>query len=72
MMYSKIEKMVPVYKKYSDKLIAEGVITKESRAELEEFHTQTLTQAYMRSKEASFDISEWKAKPWEAVSNPIT
>ena len=29
MLYAKIEKMTPVYKKYTDKLIAEGVITVE-------------------------------------------
>lgn len=39
MMYAKIEKMIPVYKKYSQKLLAEGVITPEFKEECEKFHT---------------------------------
>lgn len=40
--------------------------------ELENFHTQALTHSYMTSKDAAFDYADWKAKPWEAVSNPIS
>lgn len=72
MMYAKIEKMVPVYQKYTNKLLADGVITKEQKEALEKHHTDQLTHAYMTSKEESFDILDWKARPWEAVSNPIS
>lgn len=72
MMYAKIEKMVPVYKKYADKLLSEGVITNEEKEALEKLHTQALTHSYMTSKEESFDFADWKARPWEAVANPIS
>lgn len=71
MMYSKIEKMVPIYQKYSQKLIAEGVISKKDYIEAENHYTQALTRAYMTSKEESFNVSDWKAKPWEVVGSLI-
>ncbi|EAR96872.1 oxoglutarate dehydrogenase (succinyl-transferring), E1 component (macronuclear) [Tetrahymena thermophila SB210] len=67
MMYSKIEKMTPVYQKYSKRLLDEGVITQAEIEELEKHYTQALTRSYMTSKEESFNVADWKAKPWEVV-----
>lgn len=72
MMYAKIEKMVPVYKKYTDKLLGEGVVTQKEITDFETQYTQALTRSYLTSKEDSFNLADWKAKPWEVVNNPIT
>lgn len=52
-------------------MIAEGVVNKKDISEAENHYTQALTRAYMTSKEESFNVSDWKAKPWEVVGSLI-
>lgn len=39
MMYAKIEKMIPVYKKYTQSLLKEGIITQKDISDLEKHYT---------------------------------
>lgn len=70
-MYSKIEKMTPVYKKYTDKLLADGVITREQVTELEEKYNKSLTHSYLTSKDITFEVSQWKTSAYDTVSDPV-
>jgi hypothetical protein len=63
--------MVPVYKKYADKLLQDGTMTQKEISDQEHLNEQALLRAYMTSKEDSFNVADWKARPWEVVNNPI-
>ncbi len=55
LMYKLIEKTKPVYEKYADALIKEGVLTLENKVELEKEINKKLMESFERSKTQSFD-----------------
>lgn len=54
LMYSQVDKMVPVAKKYEDELIKRGVITDAKAQEMKDTIINRLEKAYHKSKDHKF------------------
>lgn len=70
LMYKIIEKTPPVYIKYRDRLLQEGLITEKQVEEFEAKYNAHLEQAYMKSRTAKFDREKWIAKAFENIAKP--
>uniref|UniRef100_A0A4W3H9G5 2-oxoglutarate dehydrogenase-like, mitochondrial n=1 Tax=Callorhinchus milii TaxID=7868 RepID=A0A4W3H9G5_CALMI len=65
LMYKRIQKQVPVLKKYADKLIAEGILTLQEFEEEVAEYEKICEEAYNASKdEKYFQIKHWLDSPW--------
>lgn len=71
-MYKIIDKTPPVYKKYCDKLLKEGVITEKEIQEMENKFNTHLEDAYQKSRTTKFDREKWMAKAFENIAKPST
>ena len=58
-MYEKIDKTPPVFIKYSDKLIAQGIVTKEQVDNLMKTHEENLELAYQKSRKMDYNLKDW-------------
>ncbi len=67
LMYEIINKTKPVFEKYTDKLLAEGVLTKELLQEHLDRNNQRLEKAFEKSKSQSFQQESWILKPAEDI-----
>ncbi|KAL1457627.1 hypothetical protein WDU94_007835 [Cyamophila willieti] len=66
LMYEKIKKTPPIFEKYTQKLLNEGVITQEMVNQEVEAYQQKLEAEYDRSRKAdAFDSTPWIDVPWE-------
>jgi len=66
-MYQIINKTKPVFEKYCDKLLAEGVLTKEVIQENITKNNKRLDQAYEKSRTQKFEQENWILKPAEDI-----
>ena len=69
-MYKIIDKTPPVYKKYAQKLLDEGVITQEQIDEIEGSYNTVLEEAYQKSRTAKFDHAKWISRAFEDIVEP--
>jgi 2-oxoglutarate dehydrogenase E1 component len=69
-MYQHIEKQVPILKKYSDQLIAEGVITKEAYDEMIKTIVGVYEQGFEEGMKTVPRASEWLESRWEGFKSP--
>jgi len=67
LMYQIINKTKPVFEKYCDKLLAEGVLTKEVIQENITKNNKRLDQAYEKSRTQKFEQENWILKPAEDI-----
>eukprot|EP00331_Platyophrya_macrostoma_P011783 CAMPEP_0176429856 /NCGR_PEP_ID=MMETSP0127-20121128/13936_1 /TAXON_ID=938130 /ORGANISM="Platyophrya macrostoma, Strain WH" /LENGTH=999 /DNA_ID=CAMNT_0017811693 /DNA_START=78 /DNA_END=3077 /DNA_ORIENTATION=- len=70
LMYKIIDKTPPVYNKYRDRLLKEGVLTEEKVAEMEKKFNDFLEKAYQESRTSKFDREKWIASAFENVAKP--
>lgn len=54
-MYKLIGETVPVYDKYANKLIEEGVMTREEKIEIENKYNNLLKASFDKSRSQNFD-----------------
>ena len=54
-MYKLIGETVPVYDKYANKLIEEGVMTREEKIEIENKYNNNLKASFDKSRSQNFD-----------------
>lgn len=67
LMYQIISKIPPIYEKYAQQLIAEGVLTPEQKKDKENEIMAKLRRSYEASKKQQLDKQAWVSKPWEAM-----
>lgn len=67
LMYKTISEAVPVFEKYSDQLIQEGVITKQIKEDLMKKYTQEFDAGLANSRNKVFNRKDWLPKPWEEL-----
>lgn len=65
LMYNIINKVQPIYEKYSQKLIEEGVLTLNIKKQTEIKFQNNLKKAYDASKIKNIDKQAWVSKQWE-------
>ncbi|CAD8094539.1 unnamed protein product [Paramecium sonneborni] len=70
-MYEKIDKAPPVFIKYSEKLIAQGIVTKEQVDQLMKTHENNLELAYQKSRQMDYNLKDWQPVPWEMIKVPL-
>lgn len=70
LMYKKIAKHPYVKDIYEKQLISEGVLTEQSKTQLEQDIKNTLEKAYVDSKSLKFKQEEWKSDQWEEIKKP--
>lgn len=65
LMYRKIKQTKPSLEKYSDKLIAEGVVTPEEVKDVKEKYERICEEAYLQAKHATqVKYKDWLDSPW--------
>ena len=69
-MYQIINKTKPVSEKYSDRLVNEGVVTKEEIQEYVDKYNKRLELAYEKSRNQKFEQENWIIKPAEDILEP--
>uniref|UniRef100_A0A7N5ZQN0 2-oxoglutarate dehydrogenase complex component E1 n=1 Tax=Anabas testudineus TaxID=64144 RepID=A0A7N5ZQN0_ANATE len=68
LMYKQIKKQKPVLQKYAEKLIAEGVVSRQEYEEIAKYD-KICEEAYARSKdEKILHIKHWLDSPWPGLS----
>eukprot|EP00331_Platyophrya_macrostoma_P030762 CAMPEP_0176456844 /NCGR_PEP_ID=MMETSP0127-20121128/31545_1 /TAXON_ID=938130 /ORGANISM="Platyophrya macrostoma, Strain WH" /LENGTH=1003 /DNA_ID=CAMNT_0017846911 /DNA_START=45 /DNA_END=3056 /DNA_ORIENTATION=+ len=72
LMYKIIDKTPPVYNKYRDRLIKEGVLTEEQANEIEKKYNDRLEQSYTKSRTSKFDREKWIARSYENIAKPTS
>ncbi len=70
LMYRTIEKTLPVFEKYSKRLIEEGVIDVQYKEELIKKYFNEFDKAYENSRNHVFNRKDWIPKPWEEIRLP--
>lgn len=65
LMYKIIAKIPPVYEKYAQKLLDEGVLTTLQKADIENKIKKDLRTAYEESKKQNIDKKSWLPRLWE-------
>ena len=70
LMYKTIEKTLPVFEKYSRKLIADGVIDEKYKQDLIKKYFSDFDKAYENSRNHVFNRYDWIPKPWEEIRLP--
>lgn len=68
MMYNKISKTLPIYEKFTRKIIEKKYLTEEEIVNFEAKELEILENAYKTSKETKFQPNKWISKAWETVS----
>ena len=71
-MYKIIGETKPVYKKYSEKLLKEGLLTEEMIQQAERRHTAVYERAYELSRSGKFDREKWVAQAFENIAEPTS
>ncbi|CAD8143405.1 unnamed protein product [Paramecium octaurelia] len=69
-MYDKIEKTPPVFVKFAEKLIAQGIVTKAEVDQLMKTHEDNLEVAYQKSRKMDYNLKDWQPVPWEMIKVP--
>ena len=67
LMYQIIGKIPPIYEKYAQQLIAEGIITPEQKKDKENEIMAKFKKSYEASKKQQLDKQAWVSKPWESM-----
>lgn len=67
MMYQEIASIKNVYQLYSEKLVSQGVTTKESVQEIWDKEVANISEAYSESLNESFDIKKWSIPNYHRV-----
>ena len=67
LMYKTISEAVPVFEKYSNQLIQEGVINKQFKDDLMKKYTQEFEGGLANSRNKVFNKKDWLPKPWEEL-----
>lgn len=64
-MYRKIRSTKPVFQKYSEKLLSEGVVTEDDVKEWQDKYDQICNEAFERAqKETHIKYKDWIDSPW--------
>jgi len=69
-MYKLIKKMENIYKKYTKKLIAEGVITTDFDKNVAKKLNNEFEEKYQASRDKEFNSNEWEGGAWEDIKKP--
>ena len=67
MMYQKINEHRPIYSIYADRLVEEGVITKDEKKKMWDEELNRFRQSYNESLSTNFDIKKWTHTPFHRV-----
>lgn len=70
LMYKTIEKTPPVFEKYANKLIEEGLIDLKYKENLMKKYFSEFDKAYENSRNHVFNRKDWIPKPWEEIRLP--
>ena len=64
-MYTKVNATLPVFEKYSNKLLQDNIITTQQKSLMLENFKNKYEQEYLKSKNVIFNKAEWQILPWE-------
>ncbi len=67
MMYQKINEHRTIYSIYADRLVEEGVITKDEKKKMWDEELNRFRQSYNESLSTNFDIKKWTHTPFHRV-----
>ncbi|EGR28489.1 hypothetical protein IMG5_174430 [Ichthyophthirius multifiliis] len=65
-----INQKKPVYLQFMEKMLNQGIITKEQEKERRDYYEKILKEAYANSRQEKISPNEWVMKPWEEIRLP--